>query len=225
MKLFGIELGSDILFTYPTFTNILLVIIAITVVKIAFGKEIVFLFRKSWGSFTKRSVRKKHDDWVAICKERVGWIQKVNAKPLNLENRYLKKLTFEVSPIGNPSNWRAGFMLGNERSQPQMIVDSDNAVMIHTGSPPPIAKAQHVWIYDKEHVVNHPTFVAVTMLSKNKLTFNIEINDKNFLIVYANNQQVYAKYIQSSYRKKVYLLAWGDYADCKVKFTNVSFIV
>lgn len=225
MKLFGIELGSDVLFAYPTFTNMLLIIIAIAAVKIAFGKEIVFLFIKGWESFTKRGIRKKHDDWVAVCKERDGWIQKGNAKPLNLEGRYLKKLTFEVSPVGKPSNWRGGFMLGNEKFQPQAIIDSDNAIMVHTGSPPPIAKAQHVWIYDKEHIINHPTSVAVTMSSKNKFTFSIEINDKNFLIVYANNQQVYSKQIESSYRKKIYLLAWGDYADCKVRFTNISFII
>ena len=49
--------------------------------------------------------------------------------------------------------------------------------------------------------------------------------NNNFLKVYANNQQIYSNRLDSSYRRRVYLLAWGDESDCKIKFENIVFSI
>lgn len=115
--------------------------------------------------------------------------------------------------------------MGNENFHPQFIVDEENAITIHAGSPPPIAKAIHIWKYDESHGRDNPDSTTVTAADKKRVHFLIEINDHNSLAVFVNNQQVFSKRIDSSFRKKVYLLAWGDNADCKVKFTEISYSI
>lgn len=221
----GFEISDSLLTQFPVFIFIFLTIIALSAIKIAFGKEIIWLFDYIKKGLTRRVKIKKHNEWIAICIEREGWRQKGDAEALDLEGKYLKKLSFSVSPIGKPENWRGGFILGNEKFHPQLIVDSKNAITIHTGRPPSIVMAQHIWMYDWNYTINHPNSTTVKLLNKNKLKFDININDNNFLSVHVNNQQVYSNKIDSSYRKKIYLICWGDHANCKVRFSDITYTI
>lgn len=218
----GFELSSEILRDFPIFAYVLLIIIALLLVKVAFGKEIVWLIKRIGEYFSARDKTEKHDDWVAECVQREGWGQKGDAESIDLEGRYLKAFDFTLIPIGKPVNWRAGFILGNERFQPQAIVDKENAITIHVGNPPSIARAQYVWAYDWNYGRDNPYSITVKTLKDKRTYFKVTINSDNFLTVHINNQQIYSNRISPSYRKKVYLLAWGDEADCKIQFENIK---
>lgn len=222
MEFLGIKIGSEIILSNPFITNVLLIIVILAVIKIAFGKEIILLFKIGLSSWSQRSKTESIAGWEANCIQRNGWFQRGDAKALDIEGRYLKKLSFTVSVIGRPNNWRGGFILGNQRFAPQTIVDQANAITIHTGSPPPIAQAQHVWIYDDLHGRNNPDSTTVTAINIGQIHFQIDINSDNFLSVFVNGQQVYFKRIDLSFRKKVYLLAWGDNTNCRVRFANIN---
>lgn len=225
MELFGFKVDKEILLYSPLFLNSFLVILFLAVVKLSFGKEIKTLVLFSWGKLKTRNKNKKIDKWIAKCIERQGWKQKADGYPLELEGRHLKKLSFFVSPLGRPINWRGGFMMGNEKYQPQSIVDTENSVLFHAGSPPPIVEAQYIWYYDKNHIENHPGSTTVTKESKSKIRFQVEINENNYLKVIVNGQQIYNTKISASFRDKVYLLGWGDHADCKVEFTEIRYTI
>ena len=181
MKFLGFELTSETLQKFPIFGYILLILITLSAIKLAFGKEIIWLIKKVWEKFLKRDQSRTHNDWIANCINREGWYQKGDAEFINLEERYIKKLSFNIYPIGKPTNWRAGFILGNEKFHPQQIVDKDNAITIHAGSPPPIARAQHFWIYDWNHGRDKPDSTTIKMIDKRKIYFKISVNNNNFL--------------------------------------------
>lgn len=221
----GFEVSDEILARFPHVIPIILLVIILSVVKFAFGKEIITLFKWIQKQLLNREKTKTHLDWLAICKERQGWIQKGDAEALDLEGKHLKRLTFTISPIGEPDNWRGGFILGNERFHPQNIIDSNNAITVHAGSPPPIESAQHIWMYDWNHDRDHSHSTTVKLIDSGKVNFQLTIDDENNLTVHVNSQQVYSNKIDSSYRRKVYLLGWGDHADCQVYFENISFTI
>lgn len=225
MELFGFIIDKEILFANPIFLNVFFIISLLAIIRYVFGKEIKSLSLFIWSKITSRDRNKKIDDWKAVCVDRQGWKQKAVGRSLELENKHLKKLSFEVSPVGRPANWRGGFILGNEKYQPQNIIDSDNSLLFHVGSPPPIYQAQHVWFYDKDHKENHPASTTVTKENNTKLRFQVEIDKYHWLKVLVNGQQVYNSKIPSLFRNKVYLLAWGDHADCNVRFTNIRYII
>ena len=225
MELFGFKVDKEILLSSSLFLNSFLVILFLAIVKLAFGKEIKSVALFFWDKFTTRNKNKKIDKWIAKCIERQGWKQKADGYPLELEGRHLKKLSFEVSPLGRPTNWRGGFIMGNEKYQPQSIVDTDNSVLFHAGSPPPIAQAQYIWYYDKDHIENYPASTTVTKENKTKIRFKIEINNNNYLKVLVNGQQVYNTKIPASFRDKAYILGWGDHADCRVEFNDIKYTI
>jgi hypothetical protein len=212
----------------PWFILALLIVIALSIFKLAFGSEIKSLLLWIAGTlkskFEKADKKRRVDDWVADCRQRDGWKQKADANFIDLEGRYLKKISFEVKPVGRPENWRAGFIMGNEKFKPQDVVDTLNAITIHVGCPPIFKNGTHVWRYDKEHPANHAEEAPV-LLSK-ECNFNLEITPNNSLKVHIGNQIVYSKRIESSFRQKLYLLAWADDANnCKVNFKNIKFAI
>lgn len=225
MEWLGIKVDKEILLTSPLFLNLFLISLLLSIVKLAFGNEIKFLVSFIWSKIVSRDKNKKINSWTARCISREGWKQKADGYPLILENKHLRKLSFEVFPIGKPINWRGGFILGNEKYQPQSIVDIDNSVLFHVGSPPPIDKAQIVWFYDKDHKENNPASTIITKENKTKLRFQVEVDKYHYLKVLVNGQQVYNSKIHSFFRNKVYLLAWGDHADCKVEFANIQYSI
>ena len=223
MELFGFKIDREILLGSPLFLNLFLITSLLAIIKLSFGNEIKSLAILVLNKILNRDINKKIKDWTAQCIDKQGWKQKADGFPLELENKHLKKLSFEVSPVANPANWRGGFILGNEKYQPQSIVDTDNSLLFHVGAPPPIKKAQYVWFYDKDHVENHPGSTTVTKDRETKIKFEINIDRYHWLKVLINGQQVYNSKIPSLFRNKAYLLAWGDHADCKVNFTNIRY--
>lgn len=228
MDLFGLKITNDLLLAFPGllkfFLIALFILFLLGVIKVTFGKEIILVlswFKTFHKNFKEKGKNHTHDDWIAICKRRTGWIQKSTAEYIDLKGNYLKQLSFTVTPITKSKNWRGGFILGNEKFKPEQLIDSKNSITIHTGAPPPIKEAQHIWYYDKHFTRNNPGSTSVKVVN-NQVHFNINI-DNNKLSVRANNQPIYSEKINPNFRKKVYLLAWGDHDDCKVKFTNISY--
>lgn len=217
----GFELSDTLLLKFPVVFYFLLLIITLSVIKLAFGKEIIHSCKYLFSIFSNRTKSKYIENWTAVCKLRQGWGQKGDALALDLEDKYIKSLSFSISPIGKPINWRGGFIIGNEKLQPQNIVDTSHSITIHVGSPPPIDEAQYVWIYDWNHARNHPDSRTVKLNNKALILFEVNINDNNFISVSVNNQLVYSNRLDASYRRKAYLLGWCDYASCKVKFTDI----
>lgn len=223
MEVLGIKIDKEILLSSSLFLNVLFVILLLIVTKVGFGREIKLISINIWKKFINKERKRKNEDWIADCKTRGGWKQKANGIPLKLENKHLRTLSFEISPIGNPKNWRGGFIIGNERYHPESIVDTNNSLLFHVGAPPQIANAQYVWFYDTAHSEGNPATTSVTKDSSQKINFNVKIDRFHILKVLVNEQQVYNKKIPSLFRNKVYLLAWGDDANCKVSFTNIKY--
>lgn len=223
MEFLGFKIDSNILLANPLFLNLFLIVSLLAIIKLSFGKEIASITSSTWSKIRNRDKKKNIGDWTAVCKDRVGWVQKADGYALELENKHLKKLSFEVSPVGEPENWRAGFILGNSFYHPQKIIDTENSLLFHAGAPPPIDEAQHIWFYDKDHIANHPGSTTVTKESKKKIKFEVSIDKYHILKVLVNGQQVYNSKIPSLFRNKVYLLAWGDHINCKVNFTNIQY--
>lgn len=220
-----IKIDKEILTSYPLFVLSVFVILVIFLFVFTLGKPLL----KSLGSIKKAylsvpRIRRK-EDWIAHCRDRRGWLQKGDAMPLELEGKYLRELTFVVEPEANPDNWRGGFIFGNPTFSPISIVDSQNAITCHVGSPPIFDEAMPVWVYDSEHERNHPYSALVRSSGRGSIVFLVKINDDNYLTVEAQGQLLYARKIDASMRKKVYLLAWGDGSDCKVKFSGITYYI
>jgi hypothetical protein len=220
-----IKIDNEFLASHPFFTIALLTIIAIFLFLLTLSKPLLrFLTFFKQAYFSVPRVRRKVD-WTAECKDRQGWIQKGDAIVLGLEGKNLRELTFLLEPKGRPKNWRGGFIIGNPAFSPNSIVDSQNAITCHIGSPPVLDGSIPVWIYDKNHERNHPYSTLVKSENRNPTGFSVKVNENNFLTIEVDEQLVYAKRIDSSFRKKVYLLAWGDNSNCSVKFSSITYYI
>lgn len=220
-----IKIDKEFLASYPFFSISLLVIILVFLFILTLVKPLLkFLISLKRVYLSVPKVRRK-EDWVADCRERRGWLQKGDAKALELEGKYLRELTFIVEPVGNPRNWRGGFIVGNPTFSPTSIVDSQNAITCHVGAPPVLDEAIPVWIFDKDHERVNPYSTLVKSGSGKDVRFLVKVSDSNFLTIEVQGQVVYAKQIDPSWREKVYLLAWGDETDCRVKFSGNSYYI
>lgn len=238
MELFWgfLKIDKDLLSKYPKplfyFLIALFFLTVTSLISLAFGKEIALVFVLAvvilmpiWWikKVIKESDKKrKHEDWIAECKPKNGWKQKADAEYLDLEGKFLKELIFTAEPIGRVTYWRAGFMLGNEKARPQDIIDTDNAITVHTGIPGTLEKGIHVWRYDKNHIVNKPEESPV--LINDNLNFKININTDNHLSVHLGNQSIYEEIVDPQFRRKLFLLAWADeYPNYRIRFKNINY--
>lgn len=238
MELFWgiIKIDKDLLRQYPKpvfyFLIALFFLTVISLIRLAFGIELaaIFIFIVIiitvvlWckKNIRERPKKRKHQDWIAECRPREGWRQKAHAEYLDLEGKSLKELNFTVRPIGGVAYWRAGFMLGNENTRPQYIIDTDNAITIHTGIPGTLEKGIHVWRYDKKHPVNHPEESPV--LIDGDINFKVSVNKNNHLSIHLGNQPIYEHRVEPEFRRKLFLLAWADeFANCNIEFTNIIY--
>ncbi len=220
-----VKIDRDFLSSYPLFAISLLVIVVIFLFILTLGRPLLRFFdflKKAYLSVPR--IRRK-EDWVADCRERRGWLQKGDAMALKLEGKHLRELTFVAEPEDNPSNWRGGFMIGNPTFSPASIVDIQNAITCHVGVPPILDEAVPVWIFDESHERNNPYSTLVKSTGERAVRFLIKVNEDNFLTIEVQGQIVYAKKVDSSMRKKVYLLAWGDEADCRVRFSGTTYYI
>ena len=225
MELFWglVKIDKDLLSSYPFFALSFLVILVIALFVATLGKPFLKFLSSLKKVYLSAPRIKRKDDWIADCRNRRGWIQKGDAIALELDGKYLRELTFVVEPEGQPSNWRGGFIIGNPTFSPISIVDSKNAITCHVGEPPVFDEAIPVWVYDEVYERNNPYSAIVKSSGERNATFLVRISEDNYLTVEVQNQVVYAKRIDSSMRKKAYLLAWGDDSDCKVKFSGITY--
>lgn len=85
------------------------ILVVIFLIKLIFGKHILYICSLIWISLVSLTKRKSHPDWTAHCRERRNWPQKQDALSLDLKGQYLKSLNFKVTVAGSPQYWRAGF--------------------------------------------------------------------------------------------------------------------
>ncbi len=219
-----IKIDKEILLSNNFFITALLAILLVFLFILLLLKPTVSMLlsiKKAY--FSVPRIRKK-EDWVARSRERKGWLQGAVAQVLNLDGKYLKELVFTVQPIGKPKNWRGGFILGNPTFVPNVVVDNLNAITCHIGSHD-LEETTPVWIFDKEHDRNNAYNTLVKSLDSDYVDFSIKISDNNFLTIEVNGQVVYAEGIDSSFRKKLYLIAWGDGVECEVKFSKIIYYI
>jgi len=207
------------------YVHLISTLVVLFLVKKIFGKQILQLLvfiKKKIADFMNRQT---HEDWTASCRERKDWPQKQDVISLDLKGRYLKSLTFSVSLAGNPEYWRAGFVVGNEKMKANEIVDTKNGITIHTGSGyEKQNKILPIWKYYNGFGRNNPDPSSVKSDNWGMRTFDVSINNNNFMQVKLQNEVIFAQRIDSSFRRKVYLKAWADnQSDCKVKFRDIFY--
>lgn len=205
--------------------SVVFLLLIIFLISVMFGKHI-----KSIGKILCQWVKnifsyRKHDDWTAHCRERKLWPQKQDSLPLKLKGKYLKSLNFAGTVRGRPTYWRAGFVVGNEKLRANEIVDTGNAITIHTGSD--YEKTERIlplWKFYNGFGRNNPDFCSVKFDDMSEREFGIIINDKNFMTVKIQGEPVYSEKINPSFRRKVYLKAWVDqHEDCYIKFKHIRY--
>ncbi len=202
------------------------ILFTLFLLKWIFGKQISYfisILSEKIKSFFSR--KKAHSDWIASCRKRKHWPQKQDALALDLRGHYLKFLTFSITLTGNPNYWRAGFILGNEKLKANQIVETQNGITIHTGSGyDKREKILPIWKYYDNFSNNNPDFSLVKFEKMDKRVFVIDINSKNFMTVKVQGEVIFAKKIDSSFRRRVYLKAWVDAnPDCRIKFKNIKY--
>src|SRR5688572_15993035 len=116
------------------YVHLISILLVLFLLKKTFGTQISYLINLGWNKVIDLTNRKSHEEWIANCRERKDWPQKLDALSLDLKGSYLKSLSFSVTLAGNPPNWRAGFVIGNEKIRANEIVDTKNGITIHTGS-------------------------------------------------------------------------------------------
>lgn len=213
MKFFGIEIAKELV--SPWMIRLLFAILFIWLIAKLFGKKVLKAFSKFPRGY-------RHTDWIADCKERNGRLQRCDFEHLPLHGRRLHMLEFKIEPLNPEKNWRAGLIIGNPQCRPELVVDSTNAILCHTGEPPAPTSGKYIWAFDLEHTREQPYSTSVKILSST-ISFSCEVSNNNFLRIGVENQSIYEKRIDSSFRKKLYLIAWGDSDNCKVKFTDIYY--
>lgn len=242
MEFWGIKIDKDLI--PKLIVRILLAVLVVWIVKITLGEfffKIILIILVIWiildtiipswvykwllnrvkGRLQQHTLR----NWTSDCIQRDGRLQRCDFVNLDLKNKYLNNLTFKTTLIWkNGPTWRAGFIIGNPSFRPEGVVDSDNAITCHTGQPPESNNIHYIWLYDETHDRSHP--YSTSTLRKQKTTiFDVSITENNHLRININNQLVYNEGIPSNFRKKVYLIAWGDDNDCKVRFSEIKYSV
>ncbi len=227
MELFWrlVKIDRDFLLSYPLFVISILVITIIALFILTLGRPLLKFFSSIKKAYLSVPRVRRKDDWIADCRERRGWLQRGDAIALELDGKYLRELSFIIEPQGKPSNWKGGFMIGNPTFSPTTIVDSQNAITCHVGTPPTLDEAVPVWIYDADHDRNNHYSTLVKSDKHRVVRFLVNVNDDNFVRIEVQGQVVYAKRIDPSLRKKAYLLAWGDEVDCRVKFSGITYYI
>lgn len=207
------------------YVHLISTLVVLFLVKKIFGKQILQLLVFIKERFVDFTNRQTHDDWTASCRERKDWPQKQDVISLDLKGRYLKSLIFSISLVGDPKYWIAGFVVGNEKMKANEIVDTKNGITIHTGSGyEKQNKILPVWKYYNEFERNNPDSSSVKSDNWGMRTFEVSINNNNFMQVKLQNEVIFAQKIDSSFRRKVYLKAWADeLTNCNVKFRKITY--
>lgn len=223
-----IKIDKEILTSNNTFVSILLKLILLIVLLVLIKPLIEGLgfiirtFSIIKTSYLQIPRIKRKQDWTAVTKDRKGWMQGGDALALDFDGRYIKEVEFTVKPLNKPKNWRGGFILGNQLYSPNNIVDNLNAITCHVGSHD-YEDTQPVWIYDESHGRDNPHSLLVRSSGKSESKFLVKVNDDNYLTIEINGQITYSRRIDASFRKKAYLLAWGDGTKCRIIFSNIVY--
>jgi hypothetical protein len=160
----------------------------------------------------------KTDDWKALPTDNE---QGTDINELELEGKLLEQLTFRIIP--KSTFWRAGFKIvfPDGGALPLLMPQS---ILIHLASEDNGKIGIYIYYFEggpetkkyKKQILNS---IKVGM----PIDISVKINDKNFMQCLVNGVNEFEERIDHGYRKKAYLLAWGDGNDYEVDFKNISF--
>ncbi len=169
--------------------------------------------------------KQKIPDWTAKCKKKPDIPQKQDIKTIDLKGQYIQSIKFTINLVGNPKFWRAGFMMGNEKNFAHNIVDTENAITIHTGSG--YNKKNNllpIWKYYGEFKQNNSDSSSVISEDIKNIKLFLTINENNFMTVRIENDVVFAQRIEPSFRRRFLLKAWADAnPDYKINFKDIKY--
>lgn len=207
------------------YVHLISILLIAYLLKLTFGNQIKILSLILINKIKDFLYKETIDDWLANCKERSEWPNKQDVLGLDLKGQYLKSLTFSVSLTGKTDYWRAGFVIGNEKLKANEIIDTANAITIHTGSAyKKEDKILPVWKYYDNFNHNNPDTSNVKSEPPGLRTFQVDINSNNFMQVRVQNELIFAQRINPAFRRRVYLKAWADdKQNIQVKFKNISY--
>lgn len=207
------------------YLHIIYLLAILALLRFIFGKHLIYPFYLLYSWWKELKSKQEMPYWVAHCKEKKDIPQKQDIKPIDLKGQYIKSIKFTVSLVGNPDFWRAGFMVGNEKYFAHNVVDSDNAITIHTGSGyDKKNKILPIWKYYGDFKQNNPDSSSVSTEDIKNIDFAVDINENNFMIVKIENEVVFAQRIDASFRRRFFLKAWADdKPDYKVKFSEIKY--
>jgi hypothetical protein len=143
--------------------------------------------------------------------------QNTDYREINLRGQLLKKVEFEVKPLTD--YWRAGIKI----CSPNCFIlplRSDKSLLIHLGS---INKYNDVGmsVYVNGESKIHKSGIVV--VKDKPILLRLEVNSKNFLTFFINDNVEFEERIDSDLFKKLYLAAWTDGNEGSVEFNNISY--
>lgn len=157
------------------------------------------------------------DSWTATETDNE---QQTDYREIPLKGKSLKKLVFTIKP--SSPFWRVGFKLTDPNGS-ILPLRTDNSLLFHLGST------------DQGNKVGITAYINgkwVKSLNKsllfnndNPINITLEINDKNFIKCYVNDQVEFepAGRIDPRMLKKAFLAAWGDGHNMRVEFDSIGF--
>jgi len=145
--------------------------------------------------------------------------QGVTCKEISLKGKYLEKIKFNVT--SNSKYWRAGVKLLDSNASLLPLLRTDANLLIHLFKDSK-SRNFNIIVYNdgKLHTAGKKIYNAV---ANESIKFRIEINKKNWLKCFINNNSEFEVRINSIKRKKIYLLAWGDSHEYLVEFKKVKY--
>lgn len=164
--------------------------------------------------FRKKRYKIKDFDTLKT-KDRQG----VTCKEISLKGRYLEKIKFNVT--SDSKYWRAGIKLLDSNVSLLPLLRTDANLLIHLFKD---SKSRDINIIVYNDGKLHTAGKKIhNVVANESIKFRIEINKKNWLKCFINNNSEFEVRINSIKRKKICLLAWGDSHRYLVKFRKIKY--
>lgn len=192
-------------FSYPLFAIILLV-----------ARNVLFR-QLSWPWPLTLSKKYTIEDWIGT---KTPQSNGVDARKITLlSGSRLKNLEFTVQ--SSSGYWRAGFKLTKSSQDVMPILDGEGILF-------------HLWkeagedfirsrIYPDGKHTNYIDTKIENSTASSPIKLSTAINEKNFLTILVNSEQVYKNRFDPSLYEKAFLVSWADPNDYTVNFTDINY--
>lgn len=160
----------------------------------------------------------KTDNWKALTTNK---LQGADVKEINLKGKLLQELNFKITP--KSKYWRAGFKITTPNGVSLPLLSS-HSILIHVGSND--GKNVGITTYHFEGDLTtkvHKDDIVADTKSGDEIKISVTINEKNFLQCLIDGRLQFESRIDSSLRKKLFLLAWGDGNNYEVDFRDILY--